>query len=260
MSLVSQIHNALDNDRFLLFHQPIVHLKNSKKKEIFEIFVRMLDDEGKIVPAEVFVASAERFNLMPEIDRWVIRKAFSYVAASEADGQDEKLLFINLSGTSLNDQSFLAFVENELSFKINDPGCICFEVTETAAIANIKQAQNFIHAIKSLGCHFALDDFGSGLSSFAYLKDLEVDYLKIDGSFVRDMARDSKDRSIVQAISQVGRSMGIGTIAEFVEDEETISILKKLNVDYGQGYGIARPSELLKDGEILSVHNTPVTG
>ena len=260
MSLVSQIHDALDNDRFVLFHQPIVHLKNSNKKEIFEIFVRMLGDDGEIAPADVFVASAERFNLMPEIDRWVIRTAFSYVAANEGKDDIERLLFINLSGTSLNDQSFLAFVENELDSKVKNPGCICFEVTETAAIANIKQAQNFIHAIKSLGCHFALDDFGSGLSSFAYLKDLEVDYLKIDGSFVRDVASDSKDRSIVEAISQVGRSMGIRTIAEFVEDEKTIAILKELGVDYGQGYGIERPSELVAGTENLSAKNPPLAG
>ena len=246
MSLVSQIHAALDNDRFVLYYQPIVKLGNTSKKEIFEIFIRMLGDDNQILAADTFVASAERYNLTAEIDRWVIRQTFSYLAKQNEKDKREKLLFINLSGTSLNDESFLSFVENELDSKITDPSCICFEVTETAAIANIKQAQKFIRAIKSLGCHFALDDFGSGLSSFAYLKDLEVDYLKIDGSFVRDMANNNKDRSIVEAISQVGRSMGMKTIAEFIEDKNTISLLEEMGVEYGQGFAIEAPSQLLQ--------------
>ena len=249
MSLVSQIHNALDNDKFVLYHQPIVSLNNAECKKCCEIFVRMLGDDGKVIPAESFVASAERYNLMPEIDRWVIRETFTYAAsqARNSTGQQDQQFFINLSGTSFNDQSFLAFVENELQRQIQDPTQICFEVTETAAIANISQAQKFIHAIKSLGCRFALDDFGSGLSSFTYLKELEVDYLKIDGAFIRDVTHDRKDRSIVEAITQVGRSMGISTIAEYVENDEIIKIIKEIGVDFGQGYGIERPKQLLDE-------------
>jgi len=247
MSLVSQIHYALDNDRFTLYYQPIIDLNHTEDIKCCEIFVRMLDKEDKVVPAEVFVATAERYNLMPEIDRWVIRETFSYAAkyTQNDNAKEKQLFFINLSGTSFNDQSFLAFVENELQRNISDPTQICFEVTETAAITNINQAQKFIHAIKELGCRFALDDFGSGLSSFSYLKDLEVDYLKIDGAFIRDVTHDSKDRSIVEAITQVGRSMGIKTIAEYVEDDDIIKIIKEIGVDFGQGYGIQRPEQLV---------------
>lgn len=241
MSLVSNIHDALDNDRFVLFEQLIKPTHNSRKdKELYEIFVRMVNEDGSIVPASQFVASAEKYNLMPEIDRWVIRKIFSR-ADKIKDAENERQYFINLSGTSFNDESFLAFVEEQFTKSDIDPTNICFEVTETAAIANISQAQKFIHAVKKLGCSFALDDFGSGLSSFSYLKELEVNFLKIDGAFTRDILTDQKDLSIVEAITQLGKSMGIQTIAEFVENDEIMQKVTEIGVGYAQGYGIQIP-------------------
>jgi len=246
MSLVSHIHNALDHDRFTLFRQAIIPVNtHDKNKEYHEIFVRMIGADNKIIPADAFVASAERYNLMPEIDRWVIRKIFRH-AAQIRNPKKETLFFINLSGTSFNEESFLAFVQDSLSRELLDPARICFEITETAAIANIARAQKFIHEIKTLGCRFALDDFGSGLSSFTYLKELEVDYLKIDGSFVKDIMTDKKDHSIVEAITQLGRSMGIQTIAEYVENRKIMSVISKIGVDYGQGYGIEHPTPFEK--------------
>ena len=244
MSIVSQIHNALDNDRFLLYHQTILFLGKEKTTTKYsEIFVRMVNSEGEILAAESFVSSAERYNLMPEIDRWVIQRAFAYAAKTKNDKQ-KQILFINLSGTSFNDESFFTFVKNLLTKENLDPTTICFEVTETAAIANITKAQKFIRSIKALGCRFALDDFGSGLSSFSYLKDLDVDYLKIDGSFIRDIQHDNNNSSIVEAITQLGKSMGILTVAEFVENDEIIKIIKEIGVDFGQGYGIDKPKPL----------------
>jgi len=244
MSLISQIHDALDNDRFTLYEQPIIAAaSDNTKKRYCEILVRMLDAKGDIVPAEAFVASAERYNLMPDIDRWVIRTTFAY-AAKMQNTQIDPLFFINLSGTSFNDESFLAFVQDQLTREMLDPAKICFEITETAAIANITQAQKFIHAVKALGCCFALDDFGSGLSSFTYLKELDIDFLKIDGAFVRDILHDQKDHSIVEAITQLGRAMKMQTIAEFVESDEIMEKVKEIGVDYGQGYGIQKPKPL----------------
>ena len=176
-------------------------------------------------------------------DRWVIRTTFAY-AAKMQNTQIDPLFFINLSGTSFNDESFLAFVQDQLTREMLDPAKICFEITETAAIANITQAQKFIHAVKALGCRFALDDFGSGLSSFTYLKELDIDFLKIDGAFVRDILHDQKDHSIVEAITQLGRAMKMQTIAEFVESDEIMEKIKEIGVDYGQGYGIQKPKPL----------------
>lgn len=247
MSLVSQVHNALEYEQFMLYFQPIVALnKENENEEFCEIFVRMINTAGDVIPAADFVIASELYNLMPEIDRWVIRNVLSYIEETniQTTADRQNVFFVNLSGTSFNDESFLTFVQEELSKVEFDLSMICFEVTETAAIANISLAQKFIHAIKSLGCRFALDDFGSGLSSFTYLKELPVDYLKIDGAFVKDIVDDPKDYSIVEAIAQVGRSMDMQTIAEFVESEDIIKKLKKIGVDYAQGYGIEIPKPL----------------
>jgi diguanylate cyclase (GGDEF)-like protein/PAS domain S-box-containing protein len=249
MGMVSHIHHALDNGRLTLYAQPIVDLNGLEDKQVFkEIFVRMINDDGDVISPAAFIPSAERYNLMPEIDRWVIHEIFSYAAATTAQPGDSKkpIYFINLSGTSLNDDAFLAYVQEQLTREMLDPSQFCFEVTETAAITNITRVRHFIKAIKDLGCRFALDDFGSGLSSFAYLKELPVDFLKIDGSFVRDITRDQKDYSIVESISRLGHSLGIKTVAEFVEDEDILSYVKNIGIDYAQGYGVGRPEPLRK--------------
>jgi EAL domain-containing protein (putative c-di-GMP-specific phosphodiesterase class I) len=244
MSLISHIHTALDNDRFVLFEQKIQPAQdNGRNKELREIFVRMINDNDDIIAASDFVSSAEKYNLMPDIDRWVIRNIFSY--SKKYNHLDaNQIFFINLSGTSFNDEAFLTFVEEELCNTAVDPAKICFEVTETAAITNIQQAQKFIRAVKKLGCSFALDDFGSGLSSFNYLKELDVDYLKIDGAFIRDILIDKKDLSIVEAIAQLANSLGIQTIAEYVESDEIMQKIADIGIGYAQGFGIQVPQPL----------------
>jgi EAL domain-containing protein (putative c-di-GMP-specific phosphodiesterase class I) len=208
-----------------------------------ELLIRMLDENGKIVPPMAFIPAAERYNLMPAIDRWVLRTALSTLSEIRADPTRDQidLCAINLSGASVGDERFLQFVREQLD-QFNVPRhTICFEITETVAIANLDKAARFIRELKELGCRFSLDDFGAGMSSFAYLKHLPVDFLKIDGVFVKDMADDPIDRAMVEAINNVGHVMGKQTIAEFVDGERVMTALREIGVDYAQGFGVARP-------------------
>jgi EAL domain-containing protein (putative c-di-GMP-specific phosphodiesterase class I) len=198
----------------------------------------MLDADNNIIPPFTFIPSAERYNLMPAIDKWVIDHAFLYLQ------QRPTLITINISGNSLGDNDFLVHVKHKLHEYQIDPSNICFEITETSAITHLTTAEHFIRELKKLGCRFALDDFGSGLSSFTYLKNLSVDYLKIDGSFVREINDNPIDYVMVKAINEVGHAMGITTIAEFVENEEILKTLRTIGVDFAQGYGIDKPSPL----------------
>ena len=242
MHWVSKLTRACDEGRFELFYQPIVAIgKNSDEREHFELLLRLRDENGaRVAPAE-FIPAAERYNVMPSIDRWVVRQALDRVVHRVASGVKPYTVAVNLSGTSLNDERFLEYLIAELSARDLAPGAMCFEITETAAIANLGNAVYFMRELKSRGCHFALDDFGSGLSSFMYLKTLPVDYLKIDGQFIENVTRDPVDRSMVEAISQVGRAMGIQTIAERVESAEVLAELGRLGVGYAQGFHIAKP-------------------
>ena len=244
MQWVSRIRRAIDENRFRLYYQPIIPLNPSSGLEVHrELLIRLLDEEGKLVPPMAFIPAAERYNMMPDIDRWVIRNSFKLLGAQCSDDCGW-VCAINLSGQSLCDNTFLDFVIRQLDLSGVNPDRICFEITETAAVANLVKASHLISVLKGMGCRFALDDFGSGLSSFAYLKNLKVDYLKIDGSFVRDMLNDPIDRSLVEAINQIGHVIGIQTIAEFVENNDILEALRKLGVDYAQGYAIAKPAPL----------------
>jgi EAL domain-containing protein (putative c-di-GMP-specific phosphodiesterase class I) len=178
---------------------------------------------------------------MPSIDRWVVREALDRVVHRIASGLRPYTIAVNLSGTSLNDERFLEYVIAQLSAHDLAPGAMCFEITETAAIANLGNVAHFMRELKARGCHFALDDFGSGLSSFMYLKNLPVDYLKIDGQFIENVTRDPVDRSMVEAINQVGKSMGIQTIAERVESAAVLAELGRLGIAFAQGFHVAIP-------------------
>ena len=204
------------------------------------------DETGRIVAPNDFIAAAERYGITPAIDRWVIENAFRWLV-SEAD-EREKLAqcSINLSGQSLGDDKFLPFVIEQFHHSGLDASKICFEITETAAVQSFSQANRFIQALKELGCKFALDDFGTGLSSFGYLKHFPVDFLKIDGSFVREILRDPIDREMVRSINEIGHLTGKQTIAEFAENAEIIQMLTSLGVDYAQGYGVAQPQRVVK--------------
>ena len=241
MKWVSRLTEAIKEERLVLYCQDIAPVNpHAGKRRHFEVLVRMLDEAGELVMPSRFLPAAERYNLVTALDRWVIAHSFAWYATS---GQNQ-IMSINLSGNSLTDFSILGFVKEELTRHAVPPSAVCFEITETAAIANLDHAVRFITELKQLGCLFALDDFGSGLSSFSYLRNLPVDYLKIDGSFVRGLDTDPVNAAMVNAIFQLGKVMGIETIAEFVENDATLQLLAKIGVDYAQGYGIARPRPL----------------
>ena len=240
----SRIDGALAHDRFVLYAQRIAPLDERAGNGHYELLVRMRDEQGGLVPPIAFLPAAERYGLMPAIDRWVVRQAFATLAAARADGALHLRFSINLSAASLSDDTFLPFLLDQFDVHALPHARICFEVTETAAIANLASAMKMIDALRDLGCKFSLDDFGCGMSSFAYLKKLRIDYLKIDGTFVRDIASNGIDAAMVEAIHRVARVMGLETVAEFVEDDAAIERLRAIGVDYAQGYGIHVPQPL----------------
>ena len=209
-----------------------------------ELLLRMKDDEGQLILPGAFIPAAERYGLMAQLDRWVITQTFSWIAENQQLTNSLYKLSINLSGQSFSEEYFLDFVKTRLEDFDIDATKICFEITETAAISNLMKATEFISELKALGCSFALDDFGSGFSSFAYLKNLPVDFIKIDGMFVRDIDKDSIDQEMVRSITNIARAMGKHTIAEFVENDAIKKILEGFGVDYIQGYGVSKPQSL----------------
>ena len=247
MQWAARINNALEDGRFEIFRQVILPLQDAQQHGMhYELLLRMRDEAGKIVAPDQFIVAAERYGLTPNIDRWMIEHALRWLV-SEADEREKlELCSINLSGQSLGDDKFLPFVIDHFHRSGIDASKICFEITETAAIASFSQANRFIHALKELGCRFALDDFGTGLSSFGYLKHFPVDFLKIDGSFVKEILHDPIDREMVRSINEIGHLTGKQTIAEFAENMEIVEMLRSLGVDYAQGYAIATPQRVMK--------------
>ena len=241
MQWVSRIRHALDEQHFQLFCQSIVPIQSAgNQEEHIEILLRMIEEDGQLVPPGAFIPAAERYGLMVELDRYVIRETLNWLETHSVDG----FVSINLSAQSITDPLFLNDLATLIKARGSQAENLLFEVTETSTITNLQKAQHFIEQLSNLGCRFALDDFGSGMSSFGYLKHLPVDFLKIDGEFVRDIMRDPIDLSMVKTINEVAHIMGMQTIAEYVENEATRKILQNLGVDYGQGYGIARPIPL----------------
>ncbi len=245
MQWVNRLTRAIEQDRLLLYRQRILSIADpSGNEEHYEILIRLRGENDEIIPPGAFIPAAERYGLMPAVDRWVIRTLFAALAtqAERAGFENNDCSYaVNLSGTSLNDEMLQDYVREQLLLYAIAPRRIWFEITETAAIANLPRASRFIKEMKTLGCRFSLDDFGSGVSSFAYLKNLAVDNLKIDGSFVKDIVDDPIDYAMVQSINQIGHVMGLRTTAEFVENDAILSRLHEIGVDYAQGYGIHRP-------------------
>jgi diguanylate cyclase (GGDEF)-like protein/PAS domain S-box-containing protein len=240
----ARITNALEENRFELFRQTILPLQEEERGEHYELLLRMRDESGSLVSPDLFITAAERYGIMPNVDRWVVENAFRWLV-SEADERARlSMCSVNLSGQSLADDKFLPFVIEQFHRSGLEASLICFEITETSAIASYAQASRFINALKELGCRFALDDFGTGLSSFGYLKHFPVDYLKIDGSFVKEMLHDPIDREMVRSINEIGHLTGKKTIAEFAENEEIIAMLKGMGIDYAQGYGVSEPKRI----------------
>jgi diguanylate cyclase (GGDEF)-like protein len=245
MQLVSQIQVMLDADELDLLAQPIVSLNGGDGRPRFEILLRMKDSDGNQIPTSAFFSAAERYQLMPQIDRWVVSATIARLAGipSVCDGTGA-LFSINLSGQSLGDDDILEFIDFELEQSGLKHQALCFEVTESAAVSNLRKAQAFIDALRQRGCKISLDDFGAGLSSFAYLKNFNVDTLKIDGSFIRDITGNRISESMVAAITQVAKVMELETVAEYVENEEARSLIAELGVDYAQGHAVGRPCPL----------------
>ncbi len=253
MSWVHRITEAFEGARFRLDAQYIAPLYDSSELPHYEVLLRMINKEGGVIPPMAFIPAAERYNLMPTIDRWVVRTTFAMLThAREQSGRVPVGVSINLSGQSLADDHFLGFILEQLELSGIDPELICFEITETAAITNLNRAMALFGELRQRGCRFSLDDFGSGLSSFGYLKTLPVDYLKIDGAFVKDILDDKVDETMVEAIHKVGHVMKLQTIAEFVESEAIAERLRQIGVNYAQGNGIARPEPLER---ILARHS-----
>lgn len=260
MEWIHRISHAFEEERFVLYYQPILPLQDTREASIprGEVLLRMHDDNGEIITPMAFIPAAERYNLMPTIDRWVVRTTLGMLREAQGPNSEPPMqCTINLSGQSLTDEFFLDFVLEQFEQSDIDGSFVCFEITETAAITNLSRARRFIDTLKLRGCYFSLDDFGSGLSSFGYLKGLQVDYIKIDGSFVKDMAQDTLDRAMVESINQIGHVVGLKTIAEFVENEDVTAELRLMGVDYVQGFGVAMPEPLSRVVERLTTGNTP---
>jgi diguanylate cyclase (GGDEF)-like protein/PAS domain S-box-containing protein len=245
MGWVRRIQEAIDQNKFCLYGQKIVDVTpNSTAKPSYELLLRLREDDGEIIPPNAFLPAAERYNLATRIDQWVIQNAFDWLASLGSRIDDFRYCTINLSGNSLDDAGFLEFVIFQIEQSKIPSHKICFEITETAAISNLAGAIKFINELSKRGCSFALDDFGSGVSSFGYLKNLAVDFIKIDGSFVKDMATDPIDYAMVKSINDIAQVMGKKTIAEYVENDAIMACLKEIEVDYAQGYGIEKPQPI----------------
>ncbi|MFT6269916.1 MAG: diguanylate cyclase (GGDEF)-like protein/PAS domain S-box-containing protein [Alphaproteobacteria bacterium] len=243
MNWVGLINQALDEDRFCLYAQPIVPLNGGEHRH-YELLIRMLDEQGEIILPGAFLPAAERYNLIEKLDAWVVKHACNFLARHPLFCAKVDFVTINLSGPSLTNQVFLESILRVFKETGVSPSMVCFEVTETVAISNLDSAISFIHNLKKSGFRFALDDFGSGISSFGYLKNLPVDYLKIDGMFVKGIVDDPIDYAMLKSINEIGQVMGMQTIAEFVENDEIRDMLSAVGVDYGQGYGLGRPRPL----------------
>jgi EAL domain-containing protein (putative c-di-GMP-specific phosphodiesterase class I) len=237
-----RIRDALEEDRFTLYAQPIVELSSGEVRQ-HELLLRMLDEQGEVIPPAAFIGIAERFDLMQELDRWVVAHAIRHMGRQRRLGR-ELVFEVNISGSSTGDPDLLTIIQRELLANDVDPVNLVLEVTETTAVSNIPRAQEFAQRLAEMGCRFALDDFGAGFGSFYYLKHLPFDILKIDGEFVRSCTSSQTDQLLVRAAVEIARGMGKETIAEYVGDAETVELLRELGVDYAQGFHVGRPAPL----------------
>ncbi len=261
MQLVAEIQQALDGSEFELLAQPIASLTAEFSNPRFEILLRMKDGEGGRVQTEALFSAAERYRMMPQIDRWVVSTTIAKLTAVREFVESQNAVFaMNLSGQSLGDDDFLEFIEQEIDNSKLPASSLCFEITESAAVSNLKKAQDFIDRLRERGCQISLDDFGAGLSSFAYLKNFNVDTLKIDGGFIRDITDNRISESMVAAITQVAKVMELKTVAEYVESEETRELISKLGVDFAQGHLIGKPITLDSVLADLAQINSKPTG
>jgi EAL domain-containing protein (putative c-di-GMP-specific phosphodiesterase class I) len=242
MNLVTQIQRMLDSDGFEIHAQPIKALSGRDKHDRYELLLRMFDNHGNQVSSGALFSAAERYQLMPQIDRWVVSRTLRHLREHVDYLKSNGSIFaINLSGQSLGEDDILKFIIEEIRTSTVPATSLCFEITESAAVSNHRKAQAFIDTLRAKGCHISLDDFGAGLSSFAYLKTFKVDTLKIDGSFIRDIVDNCISESMVAAITQVAKVMNLETVAEYVETSEAEMLITRLGVDFAQGYWVGKP-------------------
>ena len=239
---VKKLRQALEKNLFRLYTQPIVPLNKDNNKIHYEVLLRLLDENGKMLMPEQFLDIANMYSMMPRIDLWVIDNLFYNLSNAKFIDWNNICFSVNISGASLNDNEFFRYLYQKFQHSKLPPELFCFEITETIAINNLSQASKFIKTLKALGCSFALDDFGKGMSSLTYLKNLPVDYLKIDGSFIKEIHTETVTKAMVQAIHYLAKALGVKTIAEFAENQDIVDILKELNIDYAQGYHFGKPS------------------
>ncbi len=244
MAWASKIDDCLANDNLILRYQPITPIGNDVMEHHSEILLGVTNEDGSLVSPEPFILAAEKYRRMPEIDRWVVKNVFSYLNNNPHVVDTIGGVAVNLSGLSINDESFIPFILEQIALLEISTDYITFEITETAGIESLSSAAEFINTIKKTGCRFSLDDFGTGMSTYSYLKNLPVDFIKIDGSFIRDLETNNSDKAVVRSITEIGHFMGKKIIAECVEKESTIDLLRGMGVDYVQGYAIARPKPL----------------
>jgi EAL domain-containing protein (putative c-di-GMP-specific phosphodiesterase class I) len=246
INLIADLRAAIAEDRLELNAQLIVPLGNHNGPPHFEILLRMVGENGEIVGPDHFMSAAHRYQLMPTLDRWVIKHALEMLTPHAELLRSSQIVFaINFSGQSLQDADFTEHVARLIESSGLTPSNLCFELTESAAIGNLNRAEVLMRRLRKLGCNIALDDFGTGLSSLAYLRTLPIGMLKIDGSFVRDVCKDPRAESMVQTIAQLARAMSLTTVAEYVETDEIRTRITALGVDYGQGFAIGRPVPLV---------------
>jgi len=241
--LASDISSAIDENRFALYFQMIKSTNSDAATHHHELLIRMIDKNGKFISPLTFISAAERFYLMPQVDQWVVCETLNFLNKNKL-ALKNKIFAINLSGQSVSSNEFISFMLKQINNSAVEAKQLCFEITETAAIANLQNASFLISELKKLGCTFSLDDFGSGLSSFAYLKNLNVDYLKIDGSFIKDVLKDPANAAMIEAINQVGHIMGLKTIAEYVENGAIHQAVTRIGIDFVQGFTIHKPEPL----------------
>lgn len=245
MQWVSRLNRALEENRFALYFQPIIPCANKPGHDTYlEILIRLIDDDGSVITPCAFLPAAEKYNLVSSIDRWVIEHTMVWLAATNSTGNRPVNVAVNLSGQTIGSPEMLKFIIDRIDETGASPEHIIFDITETAAITNITSATSFMLTLRGYGFRFSLDDFGSGLSSFTYLKKLPVDFLKIDGAFVRDLLSDPVDYAMVRSINELGQLLGKETIAEYVETPELADELQSMGVNYAQGYAYAKPRPL----------------
>jgi EAL domain-containing protein (putative c-di-GMP-specific phosphodiesterase class I) len=247
MQWLHRLHQAMEFNRFVIYAQPIFPLNKGDCTEYVEILLRLRDTDGTLVPPGAFLPAAERFGLSVKLDQWLILHLLDNMPRYRQAFGDKRSYWVNLSGSSISDEKFLEFLETTVRNSDLPPGMLNFEITETSVIRNLSVARDTIMRLRGLGCQFSLDDFGSGMSSYGYLKNLPVDTIKIDGMFIRDMLEDKVDMVFVRSIIDIASAMGIKVIAEYVENPDILSKVIELGIAYAQGYALGMPEELLSE-------------